>query len=648
MDRNQAIGLLLSALLLVVYFQFFAPSPVPGLEEGTTEESTQTTESQPDNQSTAANPIAQSPQEAAVGDSAQQALNRQKFGAFASAMEGEAQDITLENENVVIILSSRGGNLKRVSLKKYNTYQGGPVVLLNENSSTIDRLVKTKQGDINLNDLYFSASTSSLTVAAGDTNQVVLTADLGDGSTIRQTYTLGGDSYQLGSQLAIRNSGQLLTDQTLNFAWKDDLREVEKDPEESRRRSQMNYYTAEGDLESLSSLTGEGNEEETVSEPLQWIAMKQRFFSSAIIANQPFASAQLSSQQPPEGSGIVKKMAMEVAMPLDNGTLAYRYFFGPNDQRVMDNVAPGFEDNIDFGWAIFGWIGKYVISPIFHFMERFISSYGLIIVLLVLLVKTVLFPLSYKSYVSMAKMKVLKPELDEIKEKHGDDMAAAQKEQMQLYGKVGVNPISGCVPMLLQMPILLSMFYFFPNSIELRQEPFLWTDDLSTYDSIMSLPFEIPFYGDHVSLFVILMTISQILIAWSSGQTSTVQGPMKSIQYFMPVFLMFVLNSFPSALSFYYLVSNLITFGQQTIIRRFVDDEKIHKKLQENKLRNKDKKKSKFQSRLEEAMKASQEKQQNKQRNPGNENGQTGKGKGKPGKGNTGRGKRRTEEDKKK
>ncbi len=176
----------------------------------------------------------------------------------------------------------------------------------------------------------------------------------------------------------------------------------------------------------------------------------------------------------------------------------------------MDDVAPGFEDNIDFGWVIFGWIGKYVISPIFHFMERFIGSYGLIIVLLVLLVKTVLFPLSYKSYVSMAKMKVLKPELDEIKEKHGDDMAAAQKEQMQLYGKVGVNPISGCVPMLLQMPILLSMFYFFPNSIELRQEPFLWTDDLSTYDSIASLPFEIPFYGDHVSLFVILMTISQI------------------------------------------------------------------------------------------------------------------------------------------
>ena len=226
-------------------------------------------------------------------------------------------------------------------------------------------------------------------------------------------------------------------------------------------------------------------------------------------------------------------------------------------------------------------------------------------------------------------------------------MQEAQKEQMALYGKVGVNPISGCVPMLLQMPILLAMFNFFPNSIELRQEPFLWTDDLSTYDSILDLPFEIPFYGDHVSLFVILMTLSTILYTWSNNQASTIQGPMKSVQYFMPVILMFVLNSFPAALSFYYFVSNLVTFGQQAIIRRFVDDEKIHKKLQENKLRNKNKGKSKFQSRIEEAMKASQEKQQQKLRGKkGNENGKSGKGK--PGKGNAGRGKRRTEEDREK
>ena len=621
MDKNQAIGLLLSALLLIVYFQYFAPSPVPGLEEGAPEAS-----EAPARQADL--PPDQTVTPSQLPDSAQQALNQQQYGAFGSAMTGEAEEITLENDNVVITLSSRGGSLNRVVLKKYNAYQNGPVVLLNDESSVIDRLVTTPQGVVNLNDLYFSANP----IIGEDSSQVKLTATLGDGNRVRQTYTLGSDSYQLGYELSISNSSQLLAEQTLNFGWKADLQVIEKDPEESRRRSQINYYTADGDLESLSSLTGEGDEEETVTEPLKWIAMKQRFFSSAIIAEQSFNGAELSSLNPVEGSGIVKRMAMNVAMPLSNGTLAYDYYFGPNDQRVMEDVAPSFEDNISFGWMIFGWIGKYVISPLFHFLEGFIASYGLIIFVLVLLVKTVLFPLSYKSYVSMAKMKVLKPELDEIKEKHGDDMQAAQREQMQLYGKVGVNPISGCVPMLLQMPILLSMFYFFPNSIELRQEPFLWTDDLSTYDSILSLPFEVPFYGDHVSLFVILMTLSQILATWSNSQSTTLQGPMKSVQYIMPVFLMFILNSFPAALSFYYLCSNLITFGQQAIIRRFVDDEKIHKKLQENKLRNKDKKKSKFQARIEEAMKASQEKQQQRK---GGSNGSVGKGK------------RRTERDKK-
>lgn len=260
----------------------------------------------------------------------------------------------------------------------------------------------------------------------------------------------------------------------------------------------------------------------------------------------------------------------------------------------------------------------------FHWLEQFISNYGVIIIILVLVIKTLLFPLSYKSYISMAKIKVLKPELDEIKEKYGDDMTKAQQEQMQLYQKVGVNPLSGCVPVLLQMPILLAMFNYFPNAIELRQEPFLWADDLSTYDSILDLPFTIPFYGDHVSLFVLLMTASTILYTWSNNQASTVQGPMKNMQYFLPLIFMFVLNSFPAALSFYYFVSNIVTFGQQAIIRKFVDDDKIRKILEENKKRNKNKKKSKFQQRLEEAMKASEETRKPNNRG-GNKNNRGGK-----------------------
>jgi YidC/Oxa1 family membrane protein insertase len=413
----------------------------------------------------------------------------------------------------------------------------------------------------------------------------------------------------------VANTSGALTGSNLLFLWNNQLKALEANVEESRRRTSLNYYTADGDLEKLQSLMGDGAEEELVEEPLKWITFKQRFFSSSIIADESFGQAKLEAESPEEDNlEIVKYMAAAVNMnlaDLNEGAISYRYYFGPNNQQVMVNVAPDFEENIDFGWPVVRWISKYPISYMFHWLEQFISNYGLIIVILVLVIKSILFPLSYKSYISMAKIKVLKPELDEIKEKHGDDMSKAQQEQMQLYQKVGVNPLSGCIPVLLQMPILLAMFNYFPNAIELRQESFLWADDLSTYDSIVSWEAYIPlisdFYGNHVSLFVLLMTASTILYTWSNNQASTVQGPMKNLQYFLPVIFMFVLNSFPAALSFYYFVSNIVTFAQQAIIRKFVDDDKIRKILEENKKRNKNKKKSKFQARLEEAMKASEE-----------------------------------------
>ncbi|MBR9998381.1 MAG: membrane protein insertase YidC, partial [Cyclobacteriaceae bacterium] len=265
-------------------------------------------------------------------------------------------------------------------------------------------------------------------------------------------------------------------------------------------------------------------------------------------------------------------------------------------------------------WPPVNWVNKFLIIPTFQFLERFISNYGIIIILLVVFIKILLFPLTYKSYMSMAKTKVLKPELDAIKEQYGGDMQKVQSEQMKLYQQVGVNPLSGCIPILLQMPILFSMFYFFPNSIELRQESFLWADDLSTYDSVLNLPFTIPAYGSHVSMFTLLMTASTILYTWSNNQVTTVQGPMKSMQYFMPVIFMFVLNSFPAALSFYYFVSNIVTFGQQALIRMFVDEDKIKKILDENRQKSTTRKKSRFQTKLEEAMRSGEEAKKKKKR----------------------------------
>jgi YidC/Oxa1 family membrane protein insertase len=294
------------------------------------------------------------------------------------------------------------------------------------------------------------------------------------------------------------------------------------------------------------------------------------------------------------------------------GETDFKYYIGPNDYQEIDVVTEGFEKNVYLGWPPVYWINKFVIFPVFHFLTGIISNYGVIIIVLVLLLKLVLAPLSYRSYLSMAKMRVLKPELDEIKEKTGDDMAKVQQEQLKLYQQVGVNPISGCIPVLLQMPILFAMFYLFPASIELRQQPFLWAEDLSTYDSLIRLPFIIPFgVGDHLSLFTLLMTVSTLIYTWQNNQLSSVTGPMKSMSYIMPVIFLFVLNSFSAGLTFYYFVSNLVTFAQQAVIRRFVDEDKIKLILEENRKKNLagggGGKKSRFMSKLEEAMKASEE-----------------------------------------
>jgi YidC/Oxa1 family membrane protein insertase len=618
MDKNQAIGFALLALLLIVYFQFFAPEPTPPAAEPavTQQDTPSSSEANPQSLNEPSAPSTQMP------DSVQDAANRERYGAFSSAINGEAQTFTLENEQVQVRFSTQGGRPVHVQMKTYEAYDGGAVELLTPETSQISLVAATSQGEVDLYKLFYSTSGQDQQITEGDTAIVEFVANLDDGRQIRQTYRLPGEGYEIYYDLAIENASGLIQNNELTFVWEDELRVVEKDGKESRTRGAVKYYGVNSGLDDFTLLQGVNETEtEVIEEPLAWLAMKQRFFTSGIIAETSFPKALVSLAAPPEESNIVQTIGLQVPVPLNDGNFSFKYFFGPNDQRVMEAVAVDFENNIDWGWAIVKPISKYVISPMFHFLERFIGNYGLIIVILVLIIKTVLFPLSYKSYISMAKMKVLKPELDELKEKHGDDMAAMQKEQMQLYQKVGVNPVSGCIPMLLQMPILLSMFYFFPNSIELRQEPFLWTDDLSTYDAIVSWDAHIPIlsgiYGNHISLFVLLMTASTILYTWSNNQASTVTGPMKSIQYFMPLMFMFILNSFPAALSFYYFVSNLVTFGQQAIIRRFVDDETIRKKLEENKKRNRNKKKSKFQLRLEEAMKATEETKRNKTNNRG-------------------------------
>lgn len=608
MDKNQVIGLVLLGILFIVYFQFFAPEPaVPENMESDKETTQQAPEMEKETDS--ATPQISTPVDTVetVNDSISRLENQQKYGVFAQASQGEEKEITLENNLVRIVFSTKGGIVKAVELKEFKTYQKKPLILFDQESNDFSYLIDLNGKEIDLAELYYNTDASTnIQIAEGDT--VDLTFRLqASGLQVVHHYSLAYDSYLLQHEMDTRELGV----SNVILHWQDDIKSLEKDITESRNKTSVNYYLSSGDFEDLKPRSTD-LEEEDVNSPIKWVSVTQKFFTSAIIANDPFNSGYVKTTVDIEDTSTVKSAEVLLEMPVNgDNPNNFTFYFGPNNYLIMNKVTDGFSKNINLGWPPINFVNKFLIIPIFHFLEKYISNYGIIIFILVILIRILLFPLSYKSHVSMAKTKALKPELDALKEKFGNDMQKMQSEQMKLYQKAGVNPISGCVPMLLQMPILFAMFYFFPNSIELRQESFLWADDLSTYDSIISWTTQIPLlsdlYGNHISLFTILMTLSTILYTWMNNQVSSVQGPMKSIGYVMPLVFMFVLNKFSAALTYYYFLSNLVSFGQQAVIRRYVDDSKIRAIIEDNKLKNKSKKKSKFQARLEEAMKASEE-----------------------------------------
>lgn len=594
MDRNSAIGLTLIAALLLVYFYWFSPKPQPETTKPVTTES----------------PLAVSPDttrqaEPTIPDSVLTA----SYGDLSSFVRGNEKVTTVETEDLKIIFSNKGGIIKELELKKYKTYSQEPLVLVSPERTTFNLLTKYEGKDIDLYALYYDMSQQQV----GDTTVVTFQLSLSDGASLTQTYAIPARGYEVKYNLAQKGLGEQLGGDNLTFQWSDNILPLEKDIHDTRNNSTVTYFESGEGFGHLAERST-GTELEVFSQPLKWIAIKQKFFLTSIIAENDFAGGEISTVTNEADTAVVEHAKVKLFIPkasLISGASNFKYYTGPNDYQEIDVVAPDFERNVYLGWPPIFWINKFVIFPVFHFLTGFISNYGLIIVILVLLLKLVLAPLSYRSYLSMAKMKVLKPELDEIKEKHGDDMTKVQQEQLKLYQQVGVNPISGCIPVLLQMPILFAMFYLFPASIELRQQHFLWAEDLSTYDSFIQLSFVIPFgVGSHISLFTILMTVSTLIYTWQNNQLSSVQGPMKSMSYIMPVIFLFVLNSFSAGLTFYYFVSNLVTFAQQAIIRRFVDEKKIKVILEENRKKNISGgggKKSKFMSKLEDAMKASEE-----------------------------------------
>lgn len=585
MDRNQLIGIVLILAMLVGY-QLLVPKPAP---EKQAAQQNQTTK--PTNASGLASATMPAVGSTGAANSAQQPLDsaavKARFGDFAAVATGQARDIVVENKDIKVTFSTQGGRVKEVLLKKYKAYNQKPLLLIDQQSSETSLELPTNRGKVDLHQLYYQTATQNGTVN-GQPQQIVFRAEVAPGQSVEQVYTIPAEGYVLDYDLKLNGLTSATGD--VRFVWEDKMRQYENDLANNRRAATINYLTADENFEKLTE--GESNQEATVQEPVQWFTIKHKYFLSGFVAkNAALTKATFKTIVDPADSSVVKTAYADVTLPLADvkaGKGQYKFFYGPNDFQLLGNVAPEFDQNVYLGYSVLKPINKYFFVPVFNFLEKFITNYGLLIIALVVFVKVILTPLTYKSYISMAKMRVLQPELNEMKARVGDDMTKQQAEQMKLYQEVGVSPLSGCIPVLATMPILFALFMLFPNLIELRQKPFLWASDLSTYDAFITFP-TIPFIGSHLSLFTVLMTASSIAYAYYNNQTTPTQpGPvnMKALSYVFPLMFMFVLNSYPAGLTFYYFVSNIVTIAQQLLIRKFVDEDKIKAVLDENRRKN--------------------------------------------------------------
>ena len=553
-------------------------------------------------------------------------------GSFGIAPRSEEKFYTLESDLMKLRISSRGGRIWSVQLKDYQTFDTLPLILFKGDSTQFGFEFNTEDlRTLNTANLTFVpvglAGKDSLRVTGKDSLQFALRVYPGkadsvtSNSYIEFVYTLKGDDYMVGYKVNFVGMKGYIAQNTrdLSLLWGTTLLQQEKSLKTEESQSTIYYMDAAGEVNNLKETK---NSAERISTPVKWVSFKQQFFSASLIAADKFESADVETiGHPVENTDrLVKTMKSAFILPFTidaDQTYNLKWYFGPNKYKVLRKYDLNLERQIPLGWSFFllQWINRGPVLWVFNWLESFNISYGIIILILTILLKIVLFPIAWKTYISSAKMRILKPEIEEINQKYPKKEDAMKKQQatMTLYKKAGVNPMAGCVPMLLQFPILIALFRFFPASFELRQQAFLWATDLSSYDSIFSWSAHIPiistFYGNHVSLFTLLMTISTIIYTKMNNDMmgSTQQMPgMKTMMYLMPIMFLGFFNNYSAGLSYYYLLANLFTFAQMFVIRRFVNEDKLHKRIQENKA--KPVKKSSFQKRLEEMTKQQQQK----------------------------------------
>ena len=611
MDKNQVTGLILISVILIAYLQFFAPEPQQNLPEANT---TSTVIDSTNNKSLE-NAIENKVQN--IPDSLISKENQEKYSVFAPFITTESDLITVENNTSKFIFSTKGGVLEQVELKKYTTYRKKPLILFDAVSHKEKLIVQLNSGsEIDINSLQFKASSSGFEVGENDkTKTLSFKVEISENQYIIKEYIIHSDNYQVKQKLSFKGFDNILSSNKVDVNITDRARHFEKDIKQSRNRSIVTYLTLDDDFDDFGERSSDDFDEELTD--IKWFSFKQKFFTKAYIYEDGLKSAKIGLYLENEDTNYTKKYTANYTLDISKGDVNSIIYLGPNKYDILEDVGYDLGKNVYLGWSIFRLVNEYLILPLFNFLTSIFGNYGLIIFLLVLVIKTAIFPFTFKSYKGFAKMKVLKPELDALKEECGDDQTKYQQEQMKVYQKFGVSPLSGCIPLLFQMPFLLALFQLFPNLIELRGKSFLWAEDLSTYDAIFTWGAEIPLLGNHISLFTMLMTVSTIAYTYISQQmtpTATAPGQpnMKVISYMMPLVFFFVLNDYASGLTYYYFLSNIITIGQQLISKKFIDEEKILAKMKAYSEKSKGKKKSTFSKRLEEAMKAQQEKQKNK------------------------------------
>ncbi len=532
-----------------------------------------------------------------------------QFGAFSSALTGEDDLITLENNLLELKIALKGGRVYSARLKEYVTHDSKPLILFSGDSTVFGFNFFTADNKAILtNDLYFNPLSEERSISVTeDPGIVVLRLNADSDKYIEYKYTLLPDKYNVLFDVSFHNMDKVMpaNQNSITLDWRMYVPQKEKGRSNEETYTTLKYKYYQDDVEG--SKIRSKKESETIEIPtrLSWVAYVDQFFSAVVITDTYFLNGSLTTNMTPESKKYIRYFTSEIGVPVTPGPdMSYqmRFYYGPNHTSTLRKEGLELEKIIYLGKNITGWISRFIIIPVFNWLEKYIKSYGIIILILTILIKIVLFPLTFKSYQSQAKMQILKPLVDELGKKFPRKEDAMKKQQatMDLYKRAGINPMGGCLPMLLQFPILFAMFRFFPVSIELRQEHFLWATDLSTYDSILNLPFSIPIYGSHVSLFTLLMTASSLLTMKMSGSSAGQDQPgMKMMMYMMPVMFMLILNQWSSGLTYYYFLANMMTWIQNIISKRFIDANKVLAVLEENK--KKPVKKSKWQQRLEEA-----------------------------------------------